>query len=66
MLGGIPPLGRISKNMMLGLADLADEISAGEIRMTPWQSVMLPHVSKHNLEYATFILHKLGFIIKAN
>ncbi len=34
----VPPLGRLDSAMLHGLAALADRL-AGEIRMTPWQSV---------------------------
>jgi len=38
------PVGRITGDQLLELARLADEYGAGELRMTPLQNVLLPHV----------------------
>jgi precorrin-3B synthase len=63
-LGAVPPLGRLGKAMLLGLAGLAEKISAGEIRMTPWQSVMLPNIDESALADAVERLEDLGFITR--
>jgi len=64
VLGGVPPLGRITQEMMLGLADLAAKVSNGEIRLTPWQSVMLPNIVEDALEDAVLILEELGLFTR--
>ncbi len=61
-MGAVPPLGRIETSMLRGLADLADLVSAGEIRMTPWQSVLLPNIVEDALMDAVVQLDDLGFI----
>jgi ferredoxin-nitrite reductase len=38
------PVGRITGDQLLELARLADEYGAGELRLTPLQNVLLPHV----------------------
>ena len=39
---GTPALGRLRADDLLALADVSDELSGGEIRITPWRSVLLP------------------------
>lgn len=63
-IGAVPPLGRIGPSMLRGLADLADLASAGEIRMTPWQSVLLPNIAEGALIDAVAQLDELGFITR--
>ena len=42
--GGQPPLGRLDAAMLRGLATLARQHGDGMLRMTPWQSVLLPNI----------------------
>jgi len=65
-LGAVPPLGRMSGAMALGLADLAEGVSGGEIRMTPWQSILLPNLAPDTVESVCRRLEKLGFITKTD
>jgi precorrin-3B synthase len=51
--------------MLQGLADLADEVSAGEIRMTPWQSILLPNVARNRAASALGDLAARGFLSSA-
>lgn len=62
-LGAVPPLGRMGVPMLRGLADLADTVSAGEIRMTPWQGILLPHVAVAAATAALNALARLGFLV---
>ncbi len=43
-LGAVPPLGRLSPAMLEDLAALAETYGDGTLRLTPWQSVVLPGV----------------------
>ena len=43
------PVGRITGDQLLELARLADAYGAGELRMTPLQNVLLPHVPDRRL-----------------
>jgi precorrin-3B synthase len=43
--GGQPPLGRLDAATLRGLAVLARQHGNGTLRMTPWQSVLLPDIA---------------------
>jgi precorrin-3B synthase len=58
--GGQPPLGRVDAAMLHGLAMLARRDGNGSLRVTPWQSVLLPDVATHALPAALGGLKKLG------
>jgi len=38
------PVGQITPKQMLRLADLTDHYAAGEVRLTVWQNLIVPHV----------------------
>jgi precorrin-3B synthase len=44
-LGAVPPLGRLSSTMLEDLAALAETYGNGTLRLTPWQSVVLPGIA---------------------
>ncbi|WP_247997254.1 precorrin-3B synthase [Brucella tritici] len=44
-VGAIPLLGRLTPQQLAGLADLADS-GKRELRLTPWQGVILPYVGE--------------------
>ncbi|WP_167281756.1 precorrin-3B synthase [Paraburkholderia sp. Cy-641] len=43
-VGGQPPLGRLSAAALQGLGALAQQYGNGTLRITPWQSVLLPDI----------------------
>nr|WP_236556100.1 oxidoreductase [Paraburkholderia domus] len=43
--GGQPPLGRLDAATLRGLATLSQQQGNGTLRMTPWQSVLLPDIT---------------------
>ncbi len=61
MLGITVPVGRISLEALNKLAELSEAHAEGEIRLTYWQNLILPHV--HNEQVATLQeeMEKLGF-----
>ena len=59
-VGGQPPLGRLDAAMLHGLAALAQRHGNGTLRMTPWQSVLLPDIPTHALPVALAALNALG------
>jgi len=61
-VGAVPPLGRLSSEMLLGLAGLADMHARREIRMTPWQSILLPNVAMTVAPRVLQQLEALGFV----
>ncbi|MFM0637712.1 oxidoreductase [Paraburkholderia metrosideri] len=44
-VGGQPPLGRLDAITLRGLATLSQQQGNGTLRMTPWQSVLLPDIA---------------------
>lgn len=55
-VGAVPPLGRIDTAQLRALAQLATRFGDRTFRLTPWQSVLLPHISHASAE---IVLRKL-------
>lgn len=51
-LGVVTPVGRTPVDVVDQLCDIADQYGTGEIRLTVWQNVIIPHVSDEQLEEA--------------
>ncbi len=60
LVGAMPKLGRLNPDLLRSLAGLADRYSNGILRMTPWQSVLLPEVSRDDATAALTDLVSLG------
>jgi precorrin-3B synthase len=60
-VGAQPPLGRLAAASLRALATLAREAGSGMLRVTPWQSVLLPDVPERNAQAALAGLAALGF-----
>jgi precorrin-3B synthase len=58
--GAQPPLGRIDAAMLHGLAALAQQHGDGTLRITPWQSVLLPDVRTLSVPFVLAALNTLG------
>ncbi|WP_240702230.1 precorrin-3B synthase [Trinickia terrae] len=58
--GGQPPLGRLNAPTLRGLATLARDLGNATLRMTPWQSVLLPGVPSHHVPDALAGFAALG------
>ena len=56
-VGGQPPLGRLSAAALHGLGALAQRYGNGTLRITPWQSVLLPDIPT---QAVSTVLAKLG------
>jgi len=54
------PVGRLEARQMHTLADLADHYGRGELRLTVWQSLILPHVPDAFVETVKRAAHRLG------
>jgi ferredoxin-nitrite reductase len=59
------PIGRMSSKQMHGLATLAANFGKGELRLTIWQNVMIPHVPDALVASACRQLKNLGFTTEA-
>ena len=60
-IGAQPPLGRIDAATLRALATLVRDAGNGSLHLTPWQSVLLPEVPTHAVQYALDRLAALGF-----
>ncbi len=60
------PVGRMSVRQMRQLADLATSYGKGELRLTVWQNLLIPHVSDPFVETARRSLQRIGFHTEAN
>jgi precorrin-3B synthase len=65
-VGGQPLLGRIDATALHGLASLARQHANGTLRITPWQSVLLPDVATHAVPAVLAELKALGFACNPN
>ncbi len=60
------PVGRLSSKQLHALADLATNYGKGELRLTVWQSVIIPHVPDAFVETAKRSVVRLGFYHEAS
>lgn len=58
-------LGRLDSATLHALADLADRHSGGQLRLTPWQSLILPDVAQIDAAVVLGALGNLGLVIDA-
>ncbi|MEX3666832.1 oxidoreductase [Paraburkholderia phenoliruptrix] len=59
-VGGQPLLGRIDAHILHALASLARQHGNGTLRITPWQSVLLPAIGTQAVPAVLAALKKLG------
>jgi precorrin-3B synthase len=62
-VGGAAVLGRLDSVQLGALADLADTQGDGSLRLTPWQSVLLPNA--RNPEAVLYEMRRLGLVTDA-
>jgi ferredoxin-nitrite reductase len=55
------PVGRMRHQQMLALAQLADDLGTGEMRVTVWQNIVLPNVRTADLAQAQAAIRAMGF-----
>ena len=60
-IGTTVPVGQITARQMRRLAEIADLYGSGEVRLTVWQSVVLPNIRDAYVATAVKALLKLGF-----
>ncbi len=65
-VGAGAPVGRMTARQMRQLADLATHYGKGEIRLTVWQSVLLPHIPDAFAETVRRGLGRAGFFTEAS
>jgi precorrin-3B synthase len=65
-VGAVPPLGRLDPAMLRGAARLAEEFGDASLRFTPWQSLLLPNVRRHDAGEVIRRLEQLGLLCHAD
>jgi ferredoxin-nitrite reductase len=60
------PTGRMTVKQMRSLATLATEFGTGELRLTVWQNIILPHVPDGKVEAATRAVQRMGLTTDAS
>ncbi|MFQ0813162.1 precorrin-3B synthase [Brucella anthropi] len=58
-IGAMPLLGRLTPHQLIGLAELTDN-GQRELRLTPWQGVILPSMNEAQIGEMTETLRSLG------
>ncbi|MFJ4154575.1 precorrin-3B synthase [Pseudomonas sp. NPDC089752] len=61
-LGVAPPLGRLTSDMLRGVARVAREQGDGSLRLSPWQSLVLPNIAGASIAEAQRELSALGLL----
>jgi len=61
-VGAAAPLGRLDAVMLRGAAQLAVEKGDGSLRLTPWQSLLLPNVARQDADEVLARLEALGLL----
>ena len=60
------PVGRLSTKQMRALAELAERYGTGEIRLTVWQSLIIPHVPAASVESVCRSVKRMGCYTEAS
>jgi ferredoxin-nitrite reductase len=60
------PVGRLSPKQMHALADIATNYGKGELRLTVWENLIIPHIPDAFVETARRGIQRLGFTTEAN
>ncbi|WP_150797093.1 precorrin-3B synthase [Pseudomonas fluorescens] len=64
-IGAVPPLGRLSPAMLKGAARLAETFGDASLRLTPWQSLLLPSIRLADASVVRKQLRALGYLVDA-
>lgn len=65
-VGAVPPLGRLDSATLRGAARLAEDFGDGNLRFTPWQSLLLPNVHDEHCAEVIRRLEQLGLLCHAD
>ncbi|MDE3084358.1 MAG: NirA family protein, partial [Verrucomicrobiota bacterium] len=60
------PVGRLTAKQMRQLADLAEHYGKGEVRLTVWQNLILPHIPDAFVETVKRSLQRMGLHTEAS
>ncbi|WP_447801861.1 precorrin-3B synthase [Pseudomonas serbica] len=62
-VGAMPPLGRLDPTMLKGAAELCATLGDASLRLTPWQSLLLPNIRHQDAALVIQQLQTLGFLV---
>ncbi|MSO54492.1 MAG: precorrin-3B synthase [Rhodospirillales bacterium] len=65
-VGAVPPLGRVTPDGLARLASVAEERGDGTLRLTPWQSIIVPTVATPNAQAVMETLESFGLACRAS
>jgi precorrin-3B synthase len=69
LVGAMPVLGRLSGQQLGAVASMAEEFcdreGEAEVRLTPWRSLVIPHVDPQRSSSALGALEQLGLVVEA-
>ena len=65
-VGAVPPLGRLTSSMLRGVALLSEQYGDASLRLTPWQSLLLPNIREQDAPALSQQLQALGFLLSAD
>lgn len=61
-VGGVAPLGRLDPAMLTTVAQLAVDFGDGSLRLTPWQSLLLPDIPTEHAPHVLRALQTAGLL----
>ena len=64
-IGVVIPVGRMLPEQMRAIADVAETYGRGDIRLTAWQNLMIPHIASADLEAVKSRIVAMGFHYRA-
>lgn len=59
-IGVVIPAARLHPGQMIGLAQLAERHGTGELRLTVWQNILLPHIADEDIAAVKAGIQRLG------
>ncbi len=65
-IGVALPLGKVTCEQMRGLAKIAQDLGDGDIRLTVWQSLLIPGVRDENVGLAVAAIESIGLKVKTS
>lgn len=64
-IGIVIPVGRMPADTVMAIAELADQFGTGEIRLTAWQNLIIPHIPDEKLAEAQATIKAAGLAYAA-
>jgi len=65
-IGVVIPVGRLLPEQVVGLADISETYGDGNLRLTIWQNLIIPHIHKSNVEKAEDAIRALKLEVQTS